>query len=395
MKKILFVIPSLGSGGAEKSLLSVLQSLDYNEYETDILAIRPEGMIAGMLPVNVNVLPEPKDFDIFSLSPFKSATAFLKKGKPFSAANRLLYSAVLKKYGYSNIAEQHAYKFFAKNFRGKYGHYDAAIGYLEKTSDYLVSDAIDADVKIGYIHSDYDKLKLDGQYDQKLMKNLDFLVTVSDSCGDILKKALPGMSDKVRIIENIISKDLIEEQSREKNPFTDSFNGIRITTVGRISQEKGPDIAVDACKILVEKGFDIKWHWIGLYENSDIRKMIDDNGLHNRFILEGLNPNPYKFTANSDIYVQPSRFEGKSIAIEEAKVLGIPVVLTNFTTAPSQITDGSNGIIAGDISAAALADAIIKLIENRALYEKIRENLKKENGNSDEILKLYALINSK
>ena len=188
---------------------------------------------------------------------------------------------------------------------------------------------------------------------------------------------------------------MIKKQADEDNPFNDDFDGIRITTVGRISHEKGPDIAAKACKILVERGYNVKWHWVGAHENTDIQKLIDENDLSGKFIPEGLQTNPYKYIANSDVYVQPSRFEGKSIAIEEAKVLGVPVAVTGFTTAASQIENGVTGIIADEISAEALAEAVEELISNRELYEKIKTNLKKETGNTDEIKKLYALIEGK
>jgi len=392
MKNIIFVIPTLGNGGAEKSLLAVLQNIDYSEYNVDIFSLRPTGLIADMIPDKVNVLPLSDSFTNFKLPLGQSVKRDIKKLKFCQAYNRIMYSVVLRKYNMTNRAEQYAFKYLKRFIGNNFKHYDAGIGYLEKTSNYIVSEVIDADVKIGYIHSDYNKLQMDKCMDEDLMRGLNYLVTVSDTCAEILKEALPGFSEKVRVIENIIDKNKLMMQAREENPFDDNFNGTRIVTVGRVSHEKGPDIALEACRILVACGCKIKWHMIGAVDDLSIKEKIKAYCLEEIFFLEGLHKNPYKYVFNSDIYVQPSRYEGKSIAIEEAKVLEIPIVTTGFTTAFSQISEGLTGLIADEISGQALASAIKRLINDHELYCRLKENLKEESGNTDELKKLTALI---
>jgi glycosyltransferase involved in cell wall biosynthesis len=394
MKRILFVIPTLGNGGAEKSFLSVLESLDYSEFEVDVLALRPTGLISQMLPPQVNVLPLERRYVNFKKPLPASILAFAKSLSFCDVFNRIAYSFILKKYRMSNYAEQRAFRYL-KGFLNNGLHYDVAISYLEKTSNYFVSECVDADTKIGYIHSDYEKLGLDPELDMRLMKNLDYLVTVSDMCADILKESLPAFAGRVRVIENIISKKTILERAGEFLPYNDSFDGIRIATVGRLSYEKGPDIALEACRLLVEGGYNIKWHMIGAIDMEGIVESAEKYGLKGRFIFENLQSNPYCYVFNSDIYVQSSRREGKSIAVEEAKVLGIPVVLSNYSTAPCQINNGITGIIADDISAQSVAAAIKNLIDDKALYNNIKQALKKEAGNEHEINRLVDLINSK
>lgn len=392
MKKVLFIIPTLGNGGAEKSFISMLENLNSQKYKVDVFAIRPTGLIADMLPDYVNLLPLSKELLDFKFGLIHSVMNYLKKAHISGAYNRLMYSYTLKKYHKTNEAEQRAFKYYKSIFKNYFGHYDVAVSYLEKTTNYLVSEIIDADIKIGYYHSDYDKLNLNRDLEVSLIKNLDFLITVSDSCAEILKKALPMFADKVRVVENIISRKKLYSKAIEENPFKDCFNGVRIVTVGRVSHEKGPDIAIETCRILCEKGYNIKWHLVGQVDDQDMVTLAKTNGVEDRIIFEGLHTNPYKYIYNSYIYVQPSRYEGKCIAIEEAKILGIPVVTSAFTTAPSQIEQNQNGLIAKEISAEAIADKIELLLKNRDLYDTIKQNLLNYQSNEEEILKLEALL---
>lgn len=392
LKKILFVIPTLGNGGAEKSFISMLENLNSKKYEVDVFAIRPTGLIADMLPDYVNLIPLPEDVVSFKEGVKNSVLVFLRKGKFGTAFDRLMFSYTIAKYQNTNEAEQRAFKYYKRVFKKYFEHYDVAVSYLEKTTNYIVSELVDADVKIGYYHSDYNKLNLNSDLEKKLTENLDYLVTVSENCADILKESLPEYAGKVRVVENIISRKTLLEQAKEENPFIDSFNGIRIVTAGRVSHEKGPDIAVETCRILKEKGYSVKWHLIGKVDDQTALSLTEKYGLSEDIIFEGLLTNPYKFMYNCDIYVQPSRFEGKSIAIEEAKALGIPVVTSAFTTAFSQIDQSKTGLVADAISPEAIAEKIEMLIKDKVLYEEIKRNLETYQSNEDEVLKLEKLF---
>lgn len=392
IKKVLFIIPTLGNGGAEKSFISLLENLNFNKYEVDVFAIRPTGLVADMLPDYVNLISLPQDVVDFKDSIKKSSLKFLKKGKINVFLNRIMFSYTLVKYQKTNEAEQRAFRYYKGVFKNYFSHYDVAVSYLEKTTNYLVSEIIDADIKIGYYHSDYNKLNLNSDLEKKLVENLDYLVTISDNCADILKEALPEYADKVRVIENIISRKSLLRQAKKEYPFKDGFKGIRIVTAGRVSHEKGPDIAVETGRILREKGYNIKWHLVGKVDDETAVTLAGKYGLSENFIFEGLLVNPYKFMYNCDIYVQPSRFEGKSIAIEEAKALGVPVVTSAFTTAFSQIEQNKTGLVAEAISPEAIAEKIEVLIKDKILYEQIKHNLESYKSNEDEVLKLEKIF---
>ncbi|MEI6578077.1 MAG: glycosyltransferase, partial [Eubacteriales bacterium] len=346
-KRLLFVIPSLCEGGAEKSLLTLLSLMDYEKYEVDLFAFNPTGMLAEMLPENVNVLNLPKDYITSRLPLIKSFFTFALRGKFKLAFYRFRYSQILRKYSYTNKAEQYAWKYLTKFLPVFDNKYSVAIGYLEKTPNYFIVDNVRAKSKIAYIHSDYEKLEVDADFDNRYFAKINWVVTVSKVCAESLIKIIPAIKSKTTVIENIILKEEIERLSMSSPLFEGEFAGKILLTVGRISREKGIDLAVEACKTLLVDGWQVRWYHIGTGDlQEEIQSMIDANGLKNSFILLGKKKNPYKYMAQCDIYVQPSRFEGKSIAIEETKALAKPIVATRFSTVVNQIEDGITGFIA-------------------------------------------------
>ena len=143
----------------------------------------------------------------------------------------------------------------------------------------------------------------------------------------------------------------------------------------------------------VDKKYKIQWIIIGDGEERKLlQHKLEENNLTNNFILIGLRDNPYKYVANSDIYVQPSRFEGKSIAIDEAKILAKPIVTTNFIGAYEQIENNENGIIVS-CNENDLADAIRNLIDEKKFCSKFSKKLREEKiDTTNEVNKLLDYI---
>src|SRR5699024_10418704 len=102
--------------------------------------------------------------------------------------------------------------------------------------------------------------------------------------------------------------------------------------------------------------------------------------------------NPYKYMKICDLYVQPSRYEGKAVTVGEAQILGKPVMITNYTTAKSQVKEDFDGYIC-DSTIEGIADGIEKLFGDKALRDKLSCNCKKSDyKNFNELNKLYKLI---
>lgn len=392
-KDILFIIPSLSAGGGEKSLINLLEQIDYKKYNVDLFTLNKEGLFLDFVPREVNIIENSIDLEIFKLPLHKSIIKFLSKGKLQFAINRIMFFIKNKKKISVSKREQYAWKYIREAIGSLDKNYDVAIGYLEKTSNYICVDCVQANKKIGWIHTDYNKLEADKEFDERYLSKLDYIVTVSEECGEVLKKEFNNLKERVKVIKNIVSPSTIKKMSLENIDVPKNDNEKILVSVGRLSYEKGFDIAVRACKILKDNGMKIKWVLVGEgTERSLLEKLINENQLKDEFLLIGASSNPYKYLSKADIYVQPSRFEGKSIAMDEAKILNKPIVATNFSTVKDQITDKVDGVIT-EMNSKDLASGIENLIKDKELYFSIIKNLNKMSfGTESEIYKLYTLI---
>lgn len=389
-KKLLFVMPSMGSGGAEKSLVTVLSLLDYSKYDVDLFLFRKEGLFLSAIPSTVNVLDGGEDYRYFDGSSKEAMLYCLRHLKLGMAVRRYLYGKA------QNLPESERKKkswaLLSKALPKITKEYDAAIGYLEGMASYYVSDCVCAKIKIGYIHNDYKKLGLDKDLDTQCFRQLDYLVTVSDACVDSLKDSFPQYADKVRCVENIISVNQISEAAQEQVEFDEDYKGLRVCTVGRLNAQKGLDMAVEVCRRIADK-VDFRWYVLGEGAlREELEAQAKQAGVEDRFILLGTRSNPYPYVRRCDIYAQPSRFEGKSVAIEEAKCLRMPIVTTAYTTVRDQIEDGVTGSIA-EISVDSIEEKLFELLTNEDLRATYRKNLSGYTGNISEIEKFYAMIN--
>lgn len=384
-------MPSLKSGGAEKSLVTLLRLMDYEKYDVDLLLFRKEGLFLSLLPDEVNVMEAGEDYRMFDGSAGEGISYFLKSGKIPLALSRFLYAKAQRLPGERRVKKSWQYLSCVMPMIPK--KYDAAIGYLESTSTYYTADFVSAQKRISFLHTDYDRIAFQKETDAKYYKKMDTLVGVSKKCTEKAVEYFPFLSGKTATVHNIISPSLINEMAKEKCEFPDKGDGVAVLTVGRMSPPKGIDMAVAACEKLVRKGLDVKWYHIGIGElEEEIRRQIEDLSLERNFILLGEQSNPYKFMARCDIYVQPSRFEGKSIAVDEVKSLKKPIVVTDFDTVFDQITDGINGIITKK-DPDSVAAAVERLINDNSLREKLCDNLKVEKvGNEEEIERFYELL---
>ncbi|WP_026694382.1 glycosyltransferase [Peribacillus kribbensis] len=394
-KNLLFVIPGLSAGGGEKSLVSLLNQLDFNLYNVDLFLLNHDGIFMDLIPREVNILPLPKDYKIFSMPFHKSIFKFLIHGRILLSYYRTLFSVNNKKTKNESLKEQDNWKYLSKALSCLDKNYDVAVGFLEKTSTYFCVEKVKADKKIGWVHIDYNKLGMDPNYDIRYFNKLNHIVTVSEECANILREKFPTEQNKVRVIHNIVSPAAIKMMADENssNVFNKKSNEIIILSIGRLHYQKGFELAIGACKNLVELGYKIKWHVIGEgEERTKLTGLINKYNLQDHFILLGVKPNPYPYIKQADIFVMTSRFEGKSIAIDEAKILNKPIVVTNYPTARDQLQTGIDGLIV-DMDPKDISKGIEKLIKEKSYREQIISALATQHlGTEDEIKKFYQII---
>ncbi|MCU5437017.1 glycosyltransferase [Bacillus mobilis] len=394
-KNLLFVMPSLSAGGGQKSLVNLLSQIDYKVYDVDLFLFSKTGAFLNSIPKEVNILHFPANYKVFTNGLTNSIVSFLKNGQVSLAYSRFMFFIKNRIINNSTISEQYTWKYLNKSFEVLEKEYDVAIGYLEKSPIYFVVDKVKANKKIGWIHTNYSNSGMDCHFDYSYFERLDNIITVSEECAKSLEKRFVHLKHKVEVIYNIVSPKIINQLSNsgKLEGFICDNNYTNIVTLARLSHEKGIDIAIKSCKLLVNKGYKIRWYVLGEgTEKKTLENLIESNGLKENFILLGLKENPYPFIKKADIYVQPSRYEGKSIAIDEAKILNKSIVVTNFSTAKDQIENEVNGLIV-DMKPEAIVNGIEKLIKNTKLKRKLESNLCKENlGTEEEIYKLYKIL---
>lgn len=387
-QRILIINNHLRTGGAENSLVSLLNQIDYSKYDIDLFLFQNSGTFIERLPQEVNIIDAGIDKEYF-LPLYKCIINLLLKGK-IKTLYYKLYSNILTKIfkkNFDQINSEIMYKLVKYNFKSEY---DVAVAYKHVFSNVLINK-VRANKKIAYVHSDYISMKLNPEYDRAYLRKLDVIATVSAGCLSSLTNIFPEIENKTIIAPNIISPSLIRKMSEDPCILSD-YDGIKILTVARLDFVKGIDLAIDACVKLKKENVDFKWYILGGGNVKKYKEMVKKHNLCDEFIFLGETNNPYPYIHQCDIYVQPSRTEGKSIAIEEAKVLYKPIVVTNYKTVNDQINSNYNGVIV-PINGDSIANGIIKLLNSPKLQANLSNNLANEKiGNEEDVEIFYKII---
>lgn len=380
-------MPSLGSGGAEKSLISLLTILPRDLFEIDLMIVNEGGLFYNMIPQNVNIIAAPQCFKI--------ALGRIKDMHSTDWLLKCISNLVLQLSRFSNLKVlQFTWLMWHKFIPNLRRRYDVAVSFMDSMTNYYVIEKVNAKRKFLWVHNDYKKLNAYAPFDAKYFSKADNVVTISKLCVQSLEETFPELKNKFIAIENISSKTLIDQMADEFYPeeYKELANQTIILSIGRLVEQKGFDYAVRAAKILHEKKFCFKWFIIGIGAlKNELETYIKQNDLQNEFVLLGERSNPYPYIKNCNLFLQTSRFEGKSIVIDEAKILNKLIIATNYPTVKDNILDGQTGIIC-EMNSEAIADKIAIISKDYQLQNNIVENLKKFNGNEAEIEKYIALF---
>ncbi|MBS4197568.1 glycosyltransferase [Lederbergia citri] len=395
-KKILISSFDLAVGGVERSLIGLLQTIDYSKYDVDLMLYKHEGEFLSFLPAGPKLLAEVPQYSTFR----KSIKQTIEEGHYKIGISRLLARTLsslqgkiqkIDEPGYLNI--QYGWEISHAFLPKLNKEYDAAISFL--WPHHFIGKNVNAKKRIGWIHTDYSNIYINKKLENQMWNKVDQIVAVSEDCSKTFLKFFPKYKEKTSVIENILSPELIHEQAMDEEPVEiKRIEGKTIlVTVGRLSHAKGIDQAIKACKELIEKGYDIEWYVVGYGSlENDLQTLINKLGLNERFFLLGKKVNPYPYIKACDIYVQPSRYEGKAVTVREAQILKKPVVITNFPTARSQAQDEYDALITS-ANVEGIVKGVQRLIDDDTLREQLISNVSKNNyGNEKEVEKLYRLI---
>lgn len=398
MKSVIIVAHALEIGGAERALLGLLKSFDYSRFEIDLFLMRHTGELFALIPKEVHLLPEIKQYTGLAVP----MVSILKKGAWRVASSRL-YAKIrakhyIKKYhvhGENTVELDYSHKYSLKAMPMiSKKKYNMAISFL--TPHYYAAHKVYADKRVAWIHTDYSYVDVDVKSEKKMWEAYDNIVSISEACTKGFLAKFPELEPRIVEIENIIVPDFIRKQANmlcvDDEMIAD--NGmLKILSIGRFSIQKNFDNIPDICKRICQNGIRIKWFLIGFgQEEEHIRQKIYECGMKKNVVILGKKSNPYPYIKACDVYIQPSRYEGKCVAVREAQILGKPVIITRYPTASSQLLEGVDGFVV-PLDNEKCAKVLTNILSDNNKLDKIRENVSSiDYSNAGEIEKLYSLF---
>ncbi|MBR3825490.1 MAG: glycosyltransferase [Lachnospiraceae bacterium] len=399
MKKILITINTLGLAGAEVAMLSLLKQLDPKEYEIHLFVLTGQGELRSRIPDYVKVLNSTySESSVLSAEGRKYLMKTVLKALICKGKGITLFP-YLCKHGFRQLREgkirpdKLLWRVISDGAERFEETYDLAVAYLEGVATYYVTDHVNAKKKVAFLHVDYNEAGYSRSLDKECYLQMDRIFTVSDEVKDSFLKEYPDCAEKTSVFHNILNQDEIREKAKLPGGFTDDYEGFRILTVGRLTTQKAYDIAIDAMKLLKDKGVKARWYVLGEGDQRPILEtQINRLELKDDFILLGATDNPYPYYAQTDLYVHATRFEGKSIAIQEAQTLGCPMVVSDCSGNREQVIPNVDGVLC-ELTPEGICAGILELYEDEGKRLRYgQEAGKKQLTNPEEISKLLELI---
>ena len=300
MKKVLFLIHSLGHGGAEKVLVNLVNNMDKTKFDVTVQTLIDSGVNKKYLSSDVRYMPGIREF----------------KGN----------SKIL-----GLIPPKTLYKFYVKE------KYDIVVSYLEGTSSRVLSGCTDPDVKkAAWVHIEFQDIKKYTRFFKNekattaFYEGLDRVVCVSDSVRTSLEQCAGRQFSNAVVLYNTVESDRIQRLAQEKiEDVQFNKNELNICSVGKITETKGFDRLARIQKRLLLEGVRSHIYILGVgVDRGKIEDYLRKNGLSETYTFLGYRENPYKYVAACDLYVCSSHREGFSTAVTESLIVGTPVVST-------------------------------------------------------------------
>lgn len=393
MKKILIVQGSMKVGGAEKSTVSFLNTLPADKYDIDLMLGNKDGTFLTQVPKWVNIIDTPLEYSCLYHTP-RCMTFYFKH-------NWLLW---IKKIIRTRIARKQKKLHFIQSIWSLWNKdipeynkiYDVAIGGQQGFTNYYVIDKVRAKRKIIWIHTQYERLNYNSEFDKIYFERASVVATISPINVQSILNVFPHLKKTVWCLENITNASMIRSMSHEKISDIDTgFQGLTIVSCGRLSEPKNYDLAIDAAALLKKRKEKFRWIVVGEGElRGELTNHAKNVGVMDCFNMIGLRSNPYKYMRLADIFVVTSNREGRSIAIDEAKILHKLVVTTNYATAVDVVEHGETGLIS-EQTPQAIVDSILTLKNNKELSNHILNELSNRKlDNTDEINHYIEAIES-
>ena len=325
-RKVLFLIESLTSGGAEKVLTTLVRHINKERFDVTVCTICGGGEYEDEVRENVKyhaILTEPQGGNTLQLFMYKIKHNLVHRWLPLSLV----------------------YRFFVPK-----GH-DVEVAYIEGFTTKLLSHSSNtcskkfAWIHIDLFHNHWTKSVYQDQLEETNTYNrFDKILGVSQTVQRAFVKEFLNVHTPVGIIYNPIDSKQIRKMASEG--INDKKHPIRLVTVGRLEHQKGYDRLVQIIHRLVKEGFNLELWILGVgSQEKELEQFIQDNHLEKYIKLLGFHANPYKYIVQGNLFVCSSRSEGYSTAVTEALILGLPVITTDCSGMAELLKNGECGII--------------------------------------------------
>lgn len=205
-----------------------------------------------------------------------------------------------------------------------------------------------------------------------LPKQVNRFIAVSEGIQRKTQAFLGISADSFTVIPNSVELTRIMKMAAMPDAIPQKKAPVRLVSVGRLHLAKGMDVLLHAVVKVHRQSSGCECYILGDGpEKPELMRLAGAMGLNGCLSFVGYQSNPYAWLKTADIFVSSSRWETFGIAIVEAMALGLPVIATATDGARDIIDDGSDGLLVPVGDAAALADAIIDLMCNPSLRQRL------------------------
>ncbi|MDT8390382.1 MAG: glycosyltransferase [Lentisphaeria bacterium] len=344
MKRILFLIPNLMHGGAEKVLVNLVNNLDPTKYDVTLYSIFDHG-------VNKDALDKGVKYQYRFKWLFRGNSFFFKFFSP-----AFLYKWMLK------------------------DEYDIVISFLEGVAARIVSGCpFSATKKVAWLHIELNNEAMARvgfrsiAEARECYRKFDSIIGVSATVVAMAKKTI-GENLPYRVLYNTNETDQIRKKARDPADIDFEKGMINICSVAKIMKTKGYDRLLKAHSRLIDEGFPHAVHIFGCGgELKKLERHAKKLGVSESFTFHGFRKNPYKYVSKCDLYVCSSRREGFSTAVTEALIMGVPVVSTDCSGAKELLGENDEFGLVVENSEEGVYRGIKRILSEPGLLERYRK----------------------
>lgn len=377
MKKIIFCLQTMVLGGVEKELITILNKIN-NQFEITLLLLYVEDKeLLSEIPENVRIVNLEIDKDYYYGSTFNLIRSRIKRGHLLEATS-LAFKRIF------NIGTTGS-NLNINDIQIIDDIFDVAICYHIHSPIMMkyTAQKIKASKKVAWIHNDFYTTKYPIERLKDVVLKYDEFVAVSKKVEHEFRSICNWYHGDVSTAYNYLDAEEIiklSEEEVEDQQFT-CESKTKILTIGRFSEQKGIDLAIETASLLKKNKVGFHWFLIGYGElENEYRRLIEQYEVLDCFTILGKKQNPYPYIRKCDVLVQPSRHEAYPLVIMEAKILKKPIICTNFDGADEQIDSGVNGMIVPLNDIVALNNAVSQIVLSPQLRECFSKSLEGLHG---------------